>query len=142
MNEKEFAAGWIARLSDGELKAFPGDFIKTENVREFELPAKSVVIGNEFFGSYEIITTDGQSIIHADSYLLAKYYVYSNRNKDRKISIPNEEKEINNTVLAYEEYLDGIIKKIEKSYSAEFPESKFADAVINDVFRALNINRY
>lgn len=142
MNEKEFITAWVSKLSGDNFKNFPADFLTSNSVYEFELPAKSILIGNEFFGAYEIITIDGQSVLQADSYSKAKYFVYSNRNKDRKILIPNDNKELNECVTAYEEYLDEIIKRIDKSFKMEFPESKTEDAAINDIFRSLNINRY
>ena len=142
MNEKEFISKWITKLSGDGLKYFPDDFITSSELKQFDLPAKSLVIGNEFFGAYEIITTDGSSILQAESYPEAKYYVYSNRNKQRTINIPLNPKEIESAVLAYESYLDEVIKKIEKTYKKEFPDLKMADAAINDIFRALNITRY
>lgn len=143
MNEKEFISKWIAKLSAGDnLKNFPGDFVESAETKDFTLPVKSLVIGNEFFGAYEIITTDGASVLQAENYLEAKFYVYSNRNKDRVIKIPLNLKEIEKAVLAYESHLDEVIKKVEKSYKKEFPDSKTADSAINDIFRALNINRY
>lgn len=142
MNEKEFISKWITKLSGDGLKSFPSDFIQTENIKQVELPQKSLLIGNEFFGAYEIITTDGTSILQAESYPEAKYYVYSNRNKDRVINIPISLKDIEAAVLAYESYLDEVLKRIEKSYKKELPDLKTGDAAINDIFRALNINRY
>jgi len=142
VNEKEFISKWITKLSGDGLKNFPADFIQTENLKTVELPQKSLLIGNEFFGAYEIITADGTSILQAESYSEAKYYVYSNRNKERVINIPLNSGEIEAAVLAYESYLDEVIKRIEKSYKKELPDLKMGDAAINDIFRALNINRY
>ena len=142
MNEKEFISRWITKLSSKTLKTFPDDFVSTENFHQFEPPQKSLLIGNEFFGAYEIITTDGTSILQAESYLEAKFYVYSNRVKDRAIKVPNDRKDIDSAVLEYENYLDEVIKNIEKSFKKECPESKLVDSAINDIFRSLNINRY
>jgi hypothetical protein len=142
VSEKEFIADWITKLSVSMLKIFPDDFLSTDLVHRVELPGKSLLIGNEFFGAFEILTTDGKSFLQAESYVIAKFYVYSNRNKERVINIPDNNQDINEAVAAYEEYLDEIIKKIEKSFKKEFPDSKMCDAAINDIFRSLNINRY
>ena len=76
------------------------------------MPGKALVIGGSFFGSLEILTTDGNLFLHVDSHLKAKYIIYSNRNRPLKISIPEKESEIKSAVEKYENYLDQLIKQL------------------------------
>lgn len=141
MTEKEFVLNWAARLRSESVKVFPADFIASEKCRHIQLPGKALVIGEEFFGNYEIITTDGSCVYQAQNHDEAKYIVYANREKIKGVDIPEDPKEIKAATTKYESYLDSIIRTIEADYKKKFPDTPGAGAV-NEIFRALNLIRY
>ncbi len=94
MNEKEFISSRVSKLSSGSIKNFPADFISINNYSELKLPGKILLIGEEFFGKYEIITADGHSVLHANSYTQAKFILYANRNTPELLLIPSDEAEL------------------------------------------------
>lgn len=146
MTEKEFSAAWADKLSSKGIKKFPSDFITPDiQVEEIILPQRALVIGNEFFGAYEILTVDGSLFQHAESYEFAKYIIYANRLKPGKVNIPVNDMDIKKINSAYEKYLDSIIKEIETEYKKLFPPDKSSRIpqapVSNDIFRILNLTR-
>ncbi len=142
MNEKEFISSWTTKINSEGIKNFPDDFVQLNEFDEVFLPGKVLVIGQEFFGSYEILTVDGSLILQAENHSKAKFIIYSNRQKPVKIKIPKHEKVVKDSVLWYEEYLDGIIKKIETDYKKNFPGSKTYGDITNNILRMLNLTRY
>lgn len=142
MNEKIFISSWISRISSDGIKIFPSDFLSEKIIcNEITLPGKTLLIGEEFFGHYEIITADGDSVIRTDSYLKAKYILYANRNTPEKIFMPGNEDEVKRTVRSYELYLDSLIKEIETDYKKNFPGEKNSKTVVSEIFRQLNLVR-
>jgi len=141
MCEKEFISGWTARLSYEGIKSFPYDFIKFNEHKEIRLPGKTLILGEEFFGNYEIITVDGVSVLHAESNDQAKFILYANRNRPEIMHIPLKESDLKSSISEYEEYLDSIIRRIETDYKENFPEEKNFNAVMNDIFRVMNLTR-
>lgn len=142
MNEKKFISSWISKLSSDGTKNFPSDFISLENnFTEVKLPAKTLLIGKEFFGRYEIITPDGNSVFHADSYSIAKYILYANRNTPKLILLPHDDADLKKAVQLYESYLDSLIKEIESGYKKSFPEGKNSKFIVNEIFKQLNLVR-
>ena len=141
MNSREFISLKIKQITDEGIKKFPEDFLFPCDLSSFTLPSETLVIGNEFFGSYEVITTRGASFCHTDTIMKAKYLVYAGRNKDREIKIPTDDKNVELVVKDYEKYLDQKLKQLEKDYRKLFPESKDAAYAVNEVFRILNLNR-
>ncbi len=142
MTEKEFISEWINKISKEQTKKFPDDFINFKNANEIELPKKTLVIGQQFFGSFEVITVNGTLVLHAESHDKAKYIIYANKEKPAKIKIPQEESEIKKAVSEYEKYLDSIIKQIETDYKKKFPGMKNSAGVVNEIFRVSNFTRY
>jgi hypothetical protein len=141
MSEKEFISGWTARLSYEGIKSFPNDFIAFNEHKEIRLPGKTLILGEEFFGNYEIITVDGISILHAESNDQAKFILYANRNRPEIMHIPLKEGELRTSITAYENYLDSIIRRIESDYIEKLPDDKNFDAVMNEIFRVMNLTR-
>lgn len=141
MTSKEFITKEIKEISQEGVKIFPDDFLFPCDYNSLRLPPDALIIGNEFFGSYEVLTAKGDSFHHTDTLLKAKYLVYSGRQKDREIKIPEDEENIKTMVKNYEKYLDMILKQIEKDYKSSFPENKDFNNVVNEVFRLLNLNR-
>lgn len=141
MDQKEFISSIISKLISDGIKNFPADFIKGDNHKELELPGKTLLIGEEFFGKYEIITSDGKSVLHAENYLLAKFIIYSNRNTPRLILVPSDENEVKRSILIYENYLDSLIRNVESDYRRFLPEEKNSNLIVNEIFRQLNLVR-
>jgi hypothetical protein len=141
MNEKKFISSWVSKLASANIKNFPGDFISLTNYTELKLPGKTLLIGEEFFGKFEIITPDGNSVLHTENYLQAKFVLYANRNTPELIRLPKDENEIRQAVQKYELYIDSIIKENEIDYKKTFPEEKNSKSVVNEIFRQLNLVR-
>ncbi len=142
MTEKEFISEWIKKISKEQTKKFPEDFANFKDYNEIELPGKTLVIGQQFFGSFEVITVNGSLVLHAESHDKAKYIVYANKEKPATIKIPSDENEIKKAVSQYEKYIDSIIKQIETDYKKKFPGIKNSAGVVNEIFRVLNFTRY
>ena len=142
MKEKEFISKWTLSLTEKGIKKFPEDFLADEITEKINLPLKTLVIGQEFFGSYEVLTVDGAAVLQAESIYKAKYITYSSRAKTGSVKIPKNETLIKTVVTQYESYLDSIIKEIESDYKKNFPGEKNSNALTNEIFRILNLNRY
>lgn len=142
MTEKEFVAWWTNKLWSGGIKIFPDDFKKPAELKEVSLPGKALVIGEEFFGAFEILTVDGNQVYQAGNHNEAKYIIYANRLKPAAVKVPLNDQEIKATNSLYEKYLDSIIKEIENDYKIKFPLSKNFNMIANEIFRILNLTRY
>ncbi len=142
MKEREFISKWITTLSENGIKAFPGDFLQDDTTEEIKLPGKTLVIGREFFGNYEVLAVDGSQVLQANSLYKAKYIVYSSRNKTTSLYIPKDEEQIKKIVIQYDNYLDTLMKEIESDYKKSFPREKRNNALSNEIFRVLNLKRY
>jgi len=141
MSEKEFITLSASKLASNGIKNFPRDFTELKEHTELKLPGKTLLVGEEFFGKYEIHTAGGNSILHAESYLHAKYILYANRETPQIINLPTNEAELKSVVQKYESYLDDIIKNIAADYKKSFPEQKNSKFVVNEVFKLLNLIR-
>ena len=141
MNSREFISLKVTRITEEGIRSFPEDFLFSCELNTLSLPSETLVLGNEFFGSYEVITTKGESFCHTETITKAKYLVYAGRNKSREIKIPADNKNIELVVREYEKYLDQKLKQIEKDYRQMFPEDKDVNSVVNEVFRILNLKR-
>ena len=141
MTERTFITEWVVELSEKGLKEFPADFLSTDDIKTVNIPNKTLVIGQEFFGNYEILSVDGQQVYHASNIDEAKYIIYSNRTKPLAVKIPNNPEYIKKTLYLYNEYIDSIIKQIESHYKKNFHESNNSNYVINEIFRHLNLIR-
>jgi hypothetical protein len=141
LTSKEFISKKVRDFSSKGLKIFPDDFYMPGEATSVVLPSETLIIGNEFFGTYEVLTINGNSFCYADSLSRAKYLVYSARQKNRDIRIPLNEKDIDVSLKSYEKYLDSLIRQIEKEYKAEFSDGKEVHSVVNKIFRMLNLTR-
>ena len=124
------------------MRTFPHDFLSNCETEEMMLPQKPLIIGNEFFGYYEILTTDGSSVMQVESHEKAKYLVYASRYNSGKILIPKSGKEIKTVIKNYHNYLEEIISQIKSDYNKNFPTSKNSNEAVNEIFRILNIIKY
>jgi len=141
LTSKEFITKEIKKISQEGVKIFPDDFLFPCDQNSLRLPPDELIIGNEFFGSYDVLTAKGDPFHHTDTLLKAKYLVYSGRQKDREIKIPGDEENIKTMVKNYEKYLDTILKQIEIDHRSSFPENKNVNKIVNEVFRLLNLKR-
>ncbi|MGE5429653.1 MAG: hypothetical protein ACM3QX_01160 [Syntrophomonadaceae bacterium] len=142
MTEKEFTAEWVSRLQGGLLKNFPDGFLEDCKCEERTVPGINLVMGEELFGSYEILDSRGNSVLMAESLPEAKYIIYSNRTKPHALKIPMDEARIKETVKAYEKHLDSIIRQMDTEFKKQVPASKNFVAVSNDIFNLLNLKRF
>jgi len=142
VTEKEFISHYINKYSETNNKIFPDDFNSLTNTENLELPDKTLVLGNEFFGSIEIITTGGSPVLQVESIHKAKYIVYATVNRSGNIVIPKNEDEIKTAVDKYEKHLDWILLDIEEKLKKKLPESQNLHSVSNEIFLKLNLVRY
>ncbi len=142
LTSKEFTSNWCTRIRNNGIKTFPDDFLSNCETEEIQLLNKPLIIGNEFFGHHEILTTDGTSVMQVESHDKAKYLVYASRYKPGKVLIPKSEKEIKAAISNYHQYLEEIISQIKSDYNKNFPSSKNSNETVNEIFRILNIIKY
>ena len=142
MNLPDFEKKWFDRVEEYLLRSFPQDFLEGHETESFDLPGKSLLKGPELFGQYELLDTEGNSIISTNNLELIKYILYSNRNLPRKIKIPSDPDQISSMVEVYENHLDEIIKKIKEDFKSEYPNSSKTEITINKIFQRLNLYRY
>ena len=140
--EKEFLAKTFETLKKKGIKIFPDEFLSSSATKNISVPAKILIMGEEFFGSYEILTADRKAVYQASTYSEAKYLIYASRKKTEEITIPLSEEEIKQTVLQYEKYLDSLMKEIVSLYKKNFPEGKNSLFVMNEILMILNLVRY
>jgi hypothetical protein len=142
MTEKEFIEEWAVKIKAELLKEFPGIFVEGVECIEVKLPGKVLLLGQELFGSFEIIDSGGNVFFQAQNMAEAKYYLYANRNKPAFVFIPVDEKEIEKKVKEYEASLDQILMTIEKDFKLKFTGAKNFHEVSNKIFHTLNLQRY
>lgn len=142
MNKKEFIKNYVEKITSEGIKHFPADFLTSNNLKIITMPGKPFHIGEEFFGSYEILNSEGESFLHVKNYMQAKYLIYSNRDLPTEIFMPVDEEEVNKSVKSYESYLDKIIKEINSALLKTSVEIRNSSNVINGIFRILNLVRY
>lgn len=142
MNEKLFIENWISKVQSAGIKQFPLHFIDETQLDIISIPIKTLVIGQEFFGAYEIITTDGESVYQASNYDEAKFIVYSSKARNGLTYIPKDKSQIKSLVDSYNNYIDDLLNQIKINYKKNFPEGKNVHAVSNEIFQKLNLIRY
>lgn len=142
MTQKEFEKKWIGLIENEFLKKFPDEFIELSETESIELPETGLIIGSEFFGSYEIVDSKGNVHFNVDNYYKAKYILYANRLKPENVLQPNDEEKLISAVKEYERLLDSILKQMGRDFKQSFPESQHFVSVSNHVFNALNLKRY
>jgi hypothetical protein len=142
LNEKLFVEKWIGKIQSAGIKHFPNYFLDDTQLEIISIPIKTLVMGQEFFGSFEIITTDGSSVYQAANYDEAKFFLYSSRERNGKAYLPKDKSLIKATVNSYNKYLDDLIEQIKKDYKSNFSDGKNLLAVSNEIFQKLNLIRY
>lgn len=141
MTEKEFIAKTVEHYLGMGIKVFPADFVERTFVEALDIPTKKLILGEELFGSFEIITTDGSQVLLTDDLMKGKFIVYASCNANGLIEIPQEKKMVEDAVEKYENYIDFILVKIQKDFITAFPESENNLDVVNEIFKKLNLIR-
>ena len=141
MQEKELGISWVAQ-NRAIIKNFPEDFLEEIETKEVKLPQDVLVLGPEMFGKFEVLNSEGNAVLTVDSFLEAKYILYSNRHKPKSIKIPVDESVLKSTVKKYEKYLDELLADIKEEFEKTFPKSKQLYEVTNYIFASLNLKRY
>lgn len=141
MNEKDFIFSKSKELSLSGLKSFPIDFIVSKSLNAIQIPDKVLVLGKEFFGSYEVSSSAGDFVLTFNNLFEAKYVVYASQHRKNKINIPNEINSIKKSVEDYEKYLDELLQEIKKDYLKKFSSGKNLTSVSNEIFKKLNLTR-
>ena len=142
MNEEFFIESWLSKIQSSGIRQFPLDFIDESQLINISIPVKTLVIGQEFFGAYEIITTDGESVYHASNYDEAKFIVYSSKERNGKSYLPKDRSMTKTLVDSYNNYLDDLLTQIKNDYKKNFKDGKNVNAVSNGIFKKLNLIRY
>jgi hypothetical protein len=142
LNEKLFIESWLNKIQSSGIKQFPLHFIDLSLLNAISIPKKTLVIGQEFFGAYEIITTDGESVYHAVNYEEAKFIVYSSKERNGITYLPTDKSKIKTLVDSYNNYLDDLLNQIKKDYKKSFQDGKNVHLVSNEIFQKLNLIRY
>lgn len=142
MNEELFIENWISNVQSSGIRKFPHHFIDESQLDIVSIPLKTLVIGQEYFGAYEIITTDGESVYRANNYDEAKFIVYSSKERNGKAYIPKDKSMIKTLVDSYNNYLDDLLAQIKNGYKKNFQDGKNVNAVSNEIFKKLNLIRY
>jgi hypothetical protein len=141
LNEKDFSFSKSKELSLSGLKSFPIDFIKLKSLKVIEVPDKVLVLGKEFFGSYEVSSATGDFVMTFTNESEAKYVVYASQSRKTKIKIPVDLITIKRAVENYEEYLDELLQEVKKDYLKKFSNGKNLPSVANEIFKKLNLTR-
>jgi len=123
------------------IKDFPLDFINKKNFSEIEVPDKVLVLGKEFFGSFEITSATGDFVMTFSNESEAKYIVYASRSRKSKIKIPRDSELIKQAVDEYEKYLDHLLLDIKNDYLKKINYGKNFTFVSNEIFKKLNLAR-
>ncbi len=141
MSEKDFIFSKSKELSLEGIKNFPVDFINSNQFTEIEVPEKVLLLGKDFFGSFEVISATGDFSISFYDEFEARYVVYASRNRKSKIKMPLEKVNVRKAVEDYEKYLDKLLQEIKNDYLRKFSGGKNFTLVSNEIFKKLNLIR-
>jgi hypothetical protein len=141
VSEKDFIFSKSKELSLSGIKNFPLDFLSFKNFSDIEVPDKVLVLGKEFFGSYEVSSATSDFVMTFNNEFETKYVVYASRNRKNNIKIPKELSVIKKAVEEYELYLDRLLLEIKKDYLKKINNGKNFSSVSNEIFKKLNLTR-
>jgi hypothetical protein len=141
VSEADFIFSKSKELLLSGIKDFPLDFINPKSFSEIEVPDKVLVLGKEFFGSFEITSATGDFVMTFSNESEAKYIVYTSRGRKSKIKIPHDSTLIKKSVDEYEKYLDQLLLDIRKDYLKKIVNGKNFTFVSNEIFKKLNLTR-
>lgn len=141
MTNKEFVEYWKNKLISEGIKTFPDDFLDNVETLQKKIPAKTLILGSELFGTFEVITIDGEIITQAKDYAEAKYYVYASQQRKSEMKLPVDKNLIPFIVKKYEQYIDNIITEVTKDFKKTFSDAKETNPV-TEILKALKLVRY
>ena len=141
MTEKEFIQKSAEEIK-GKLKKFPKDFLETERTEIFNCNGQILILGAEFFGYYDLINPNGETVLQLPDFETAKYYIYASLSKPQTFPVPVEKEDLLKAVKNYERYLDGLMREVKEKFEANFPQSPNSTKAITKIFRTLNLQRY
>jgi len=141
VSEKDFIFSKSKDLSISGIKSFPIDFIRSKKINTIEVPDKVLVLGKEFFGSFEVTSAIGDFVLTFNNEFKAKYVVYASQNRKNKIKIPPDLISLKKAVEDYEIYLDQLLQEIKKDYLKKINRGKNFTSVSNEIFKKLNLTR-
>lgn len=141
MTKKEFVEYWKTKLISEGIKTFLDDFLDNVETLQKIIPAKTLILCSELFGTFEVITIDGEIITKAKDYTEAKYYVYASQQRKSEMKLPVDRNRIPLIVKKYEQYIDKIITEVTKDFKKSFPDTKETNPV-TEILKALNLVRY
>jgi hypothetical protein len=141
LNEKGFITTQIAKIKSEGIKTFPEDFCNLSDTKVLDLPERNLLLGKDFFGTHEITTTTGETILNVKDQSEAKFIIYSIQKKSTKVKVPRNLKLISESVEKYECYLDELLNKIKNDYRNENLKSKNIGIVSGEIFKKLNLTR-
>jgi hypothetical protein len=141
LNEKDFIFSKSKELQLSGLKSFPAAFTDLKQSQTIDVPDKQLLLGKEFFGSFEVTTPSGDFVLTFSNENKAKYIVYASTSRTNNVKIPKDLESIKKVVEDYEKYLDTILLEIRKEYTRRFPTGKNLTLVSNSIFKKLNLIR-
>ncbi len=141
MTRKEFVEYWVKKLSSDGIKIFPDDFLENTETLPKKIPAKAIIPGPELFGTFEVITTDGEVVAHTGNYYEVKYYVYASLLRKTEIKFPVDKNSIPQIVKSYEQYIDSIINEISIDFKKNYDDTRVSNPV-SEILKTLNLTRY
>ncbi|MBN2571368.1 MAG: hypothetical protein JXA68_04515 [Ignavibacteriales bacterium] len=141
MNEKEFIQNWIVTIQS-ELKNFPDDFLENVETYFFSMPNKVLILGNQIFDNFEILTVNKDVFFQTDDFYSAKYILYANRKLPHEIKIPKNKIDLIQAVENYEKHLDSLFKRIRDDFIVSFPESQKLQLAFTEIINKLSLHRY
>ncbi len=138
LTEKEFVSRWYEKLLK-TIKIFPGDFIEGIETGVTVLTDKRITLGPEFFGTYQLLNSNGELVITAASLSEAKYYIYASISTSAPFQMPVKTTDTENVICLYEKYFMNLISKIAKDHSKNFPASERSQSVAIDILQRLKL---
>lgn len=149
----------IELVNSKEFRLFPDNFLTTADheqeqhliypdktwntITEFiAIPQKALIIGDEFFGNYDILEPEGEMVLRTDSFVKAKYICYASRFRVSSLLIPISEEYLFKIVAAYENYYDKLLKELFKSIFQVIKNDNKTNEIVKDVLTYFNLTRY
>ena len=140
MTEREFVEKWANKIS-AELTEFPRGYGEISESTKIAFDEKTLKLGSEFFGDIEIVNSRGEQVFLAKNYTEAKFILYAFRFSN-EITLPTDDKEIENCVKNYESSLDDFVREIKNDFEIHFEDKTALLEITNKIFKKLNLQRH
>lgn len=139
MTEKEFISSRAKALKP---RVFPDEFIPKGETRLLSLPPVRLNLGDDFFGSIDVLNAHNVPVYSTPDAFEAKYIVYASREKRDTVRLPLLPAGVKAAVIAYEKYLDECMRGMLADYRDTFPDGKNATICANEIMRILDLVRF